>query len=875
MRKLSFLFAFILSVMGVTQAWADSFNQSFDYGFGSAYPKTTETEEKLVADGWHHEENRWSSYNGQIYDYASITDTKTLLIHKITASKKGQKFTVAAHNNGATEDDAILNVYYSTSANVPTSTDGCTQVGDFSKVVNEKSYNNGNCVNYEAGFELPSTGDYWIVLETKKISLGSVSTQDVDPISIYLNAKVWDVADATERYAVCAKYTNNATETWIDLTVVDREYDVYTAQILSGVSTIILVRMNGESSENNWNNKWNQTADITTINDNSLYTITGMNNGSYNYSSYSYNSGHSISTYTPSTYIISAGDAIAFGTIHEQATKTFTLTNTGTGALKNISIVSDNSNFTITNAPTELAAGASQEVTVTMLADQEGEQTGNITISAQWAENVVLGVSGTYAEAANMTIYLNTGANNEWGASNAQFVAWYWGNNISGKAVVFNAVAGETNTYSAVISGQATGVKLYRVASASADFNPNNSSFWNESYDLTPADNALFTFSSWVDKSTYTNFTTGNFEATGFVETFDGLTTNDSYTLNHSELPDWTISSGWGAFKSGNDVILYNYGNDGTAVLPRLYISGTNKTFHFWAYDKYTLTPSGVIKFEYAASADAETWIQVYSKTGFASSMTEYTFSGIPAGNWYIRMTVNDAAIGKVQGFTQTLHTQTATETATEYGLVDGVYDLTMTRTIAEGPNPMCLPFDVKKADFQRIFGEEATVLEFTGYVDGKVNLTKKDIDNLDVVMTAGTPYVVYSYNTASEMSFNNVNIDGTAAKTVQPAGQEGQFIGTYVKMCPGQKFFAISNKEIKSVKATVNIKGFRAYFLLPTTATSAKMVIDGVEDADATAISLVETDEGNGNLYDLSGRRVNNAQKGIYIQNGKKFVVK
>ena len=29
------------------------------------------------------------------------------------------------------------------------------------------------------------------------------------------------------------------------------------------------------------------------------------------------------------------------------------------------------------------------------------------------------------------------------------------------------------------------------------------------------------------------------------------------------------------------------------------------------------------------------------------------------------------------------------------------------------------------------------------------------------------------------------------------------------------------------------------------------------------------------GELYDLQGRRVNNAQKGLYIQNGKKFVVK
>ena len=825
--------------MGVTQAWAD-------YSItGKAIHESSD---------WTYDHDRWTIYETGMYDnYTSNPSTTTELVSpKMTPAKLGQKITVSGYRGGYNVSQLKFYVSFDEKQT-------WNEVGDKGTELHNTDYPTIGTFDSD---EFVAYGNYYVKIVVLGIYLTKFEIADIElsPKTVYLAVNDdWKTANA--RFALYTKNGVTNVETWVDFEAVEKEYDIYSASVPVGTTLIIPCRMNPASTENNWDNKWNQTQDITTINDNALYTISG-----WTYAS--------TGTYTPSTYSMTAGDAIAFGTIHAQATKTFTLTNTGTGALKNISIVSDNSNFTITNAPTELAAGASQEVTVTMLADQKGEQTGNITISAQWAENVVLGVSGTYAEAANMTIYLNTGANNEWGASNAQFVAWYWGGNVSGKAVVFNAVTGETNTYSAVISGQATGVKLYRVESASADFNPNNSSFWNQSDDLTPADNALFTFSSWADGN-FTNFTTGTFAATGFVETFDGLTTNSSYTLNHSELPDWTISNGWGAFKSGNDVILYNYDNDGTAVLPCLYVSGTNDTFHFWAYDRYTQSPSGVIKFEYAASADAETWIQVYSKTGFASSMTEYTFSGIPAGNWYIRMTVNDAAIGKVQGFTQTLHTQTATETATEYGLVDGVYDLTMTRTIAEGPNPMCLPFDVKKADFQRIFGEEATVLEFAGYVDGKVNLTKKDIDNLDVVMTSGTPYVVYSYNTASEMSFNNVNIDGTAAKTVQPAGQEGQFIGTYVKMCPGQKFFAISNKEIKSVKATVNIKGFRAYFLLPTTATSAKMVIDGVEDADATAISLVETDEGNGNLYDLSGRRVNNAQKGIYIQNGKKFVVK
>ena len=45
---------------------------------------------------------------------------------------------------------------------------------------------------------------------------------------------------------------------------------------------------------------------------------------------------------------------------------------------------------------------------------------------------------------------------------------------------------------------------------------------------------------------------------------------------------------------------------------------------------------------------------------------------------------------------------------------------------------------------------------------------------------------------------------------------------------------------------------------------------------ADVTGIETVATDkEQNGVLYNMQGIRVNNAQKGLYIKNGKKFIVK
>ena len=50
-------------------------------------------------------------------------------------------------------------------------------------------------------------------------------------------------------------------------------------------------------------------------------------------------------------------------------------------------------------------------------------------------------------------------------------------------------------------------------------------------------------------------------------------------------------------------------------------------------------------------------------------------------------------------------------------------------------------------------------------------------------------------------------------------------------------------------------------------------------EEGNTTAIKNIETIENaanNGAIYNLQGIRVNGAaQKGIYIQNGKKFIVK
>lgn len=80
------------------------------------------------------------------------------------------------------------------------------------------------------------------------------------------------------------------------------------------------------------------------------------------------------------------GETVAFGNVGKQATKTFTVTNSGNLKLNITSIVSSNTtDFTVSPASLEVAGGSSETFTVTFLYDEnarDAEKTANITVTA-------------------------------------------------------------------------------------------------------------------------------------------------------------------------------------------------------------------------------------------------------------------------------------------------------------------------------------------------------------------------------------------------------------------------------------------------------------------------------------------------------------
>ena len=128
--------------------------------------------------------------------------------------------------------------------------------------------------------------------------------------NIFLNPNIWDVADASERYAAYAFNSNS--NKWFNMTATEED-GILTVAVPDNYTGLILARMNGETTENNWDNKWNQTADIdfATTADNTLFTITGWGEGdnaksTYETSEYKKTPEPVLNTYT-ATFTTNAG----------------------------------------------------------------------------------------------------------------------------------------------------------------------------------------------------------------------------------------------------------------------------------------------------------------------------------------------------------------------------------------------------------------------------------------------------------------------------------------------------------------------------------------------------------------------------------------
>ena len=110
---------------------------------------------------------------------------------------------------------------------------------------------------------------------------------------------------------------------------------------------------------------------------------------------------------------------------------------------------------------------------------------------------------------------------------------------------------------------------------------------------------------------------------------------------------------------------------------------------------------------------------------------------------------------------------------------------------------------------------------------------------------------------------------------TAAVSSHEGLFFGLSTENKLG--FFKLMEEGGETAPTT---GGFKAYLDGAVTPTGAKGV-ELVADNEATGVEAIDgltpnpSPNGKGSMYNLQGQRVNKAQKGVFIQNGKKVVVR
>ena len=174
-----------------------------------------------------------------------------------------------------------------------------------------------------------------------------------------------------------------------------------------------------------------------------------------------------------------------------------------------------------------------------------------------------------------------------------------------------------------------------------------------------------------------------------------------------------------------------------------------------------------------------------------------------------------------------------------------------------------CAPFDVEIPE---------GVTAYTVQLDSNNELVKTEVSDK---MEAYVPYLVHNDIEKSII----LNFSGMPKEETAPQG--GDFIGNtgeaedlpsdgsiYVLQKQGDVvgFFPVKNEGMKI--------GTNRCYLITSSSVEAKAfyALDGDEATGLNSLSEKTTDAA---IFDLSGRRVSAAQKGLYIKNGKKVFVK
>lgn len=212
--------------------------------------------------------------------------------------------------------------------------------------------------------------------------------------------------------------------------------------------------------------------------------------------------------------------------------------------------------------------------------------------------------------------------------------------------------------------------------------------------------------------------------------------------------------------------------------------------------------------------------------------------------------------------------------------------NVTLQRTLeASHWNSFCVPFALDKDQVTQYFGEGTQLRTYEGRCENNI-VYFATVDNIE----AGKPYIMKPGNAVvKNPTFEGVSMVATGldengnpqavgdASTVQMKGIYNQIL---LKTDKTELFLGDNDLfyyPIDDIDART-IGGLRAYFIVPQ-GTDIKKLRANLDGTPTSLDTIFDTEESNAPVYNLQGQCVGNSlralKSGIYIQNGKKVVVK
>lgn len=208
--------------------------------------------------------------------------------------------------------------------------------------------------------------------------------------------------------------------------------------------------------------------------------------------------------------------------------------------------------------------------------------------------------------------------------------------------------------------------------------------------------------------------------------------------------------------------------------------------------------------------------------------------------------------------------------------------------------NAICLPFSMTEQQVRSTFGENARIAEFKKVDESGKNAVASFGMHYYQLITAGKPCLIKPSKVSDTYTIEGVTIDAEKALTIDDPNNKFDFVGTYAttSMPVNSHYLGSNDGKLYYITAKKEISGLKAFLKPAENNSGAKLSIafdstDNDQDNNTTGIEAIKdyTDQdaanssANKGIYNINGQFVGTnpaiLPQGIYVKNGKKFIVK